>query len=169
VVVAQKSERMSKLKLWTPLQNLGIVRVFRMTFRKQWLKEVISLCAEVAPEDGIDPRMLLHKPTRKNIHRKTYQVCKQAEKTLNLVLAGESAEPVLREVIVCAVEPNPDSTHLLVIVEANSTVVPLDENDVLGALRRAGGRLRSALATAINRKRTPQISFRFIAFTEVLR
>jgi ribosome-binding factor A len=140
-----------------------------MKSRKQWLKEVVSLCAEVGTEDGVDPRTLLHQPTRKKTHRKTYQVCKQAEKTLNLVLAGESSEPVLHELIVCAVEPNPDSTHLLVIVEANSTVVPLDENEVLGALQRAGGRLRSALATAINRKRTPQISFRFIASTGVPR
>ncbi len=139
-----------------------------MKSRKQWLKEVVSLCAEVGTEDGVDPRTLLHKPTRKKTHRKTYQVCKQAEKTLNLVLAGESTESVLRELIVCAVEPNPDSAHLLVIVEANSTVV-LNENEVLEALQRAGGRLRTALATAINRKRTPQISFRFIASTGVPR
>jgi ribosome-binding factor A len=136
-----------------------------MKSRKQWSKEVVSLCAEVGTDDGIDPRTLLRKPTRKKTHRKTYQVCKQAEKTLNLVLAGESNEPVLHELMVYAVEPNPDSTNLLVIVEANSTSVPLDENEVLEALQRSGGRLRSALATAINRKRTPQISFRFIAST----
>jgi len=143
--------------------SLGIVRVFRMKSRTKWLKEVVSLCGEVGPEDGVDPRTLFHKP-RKKTHRKTYQVCKQAEKTLNLVLAGESTDPVLRELFVCAVEPNPNSTHLLVIVEANEAVAPLNENEVLEALQRAGGRLRSALATALNRKRTPQISFRYVSW-----
>ena len=135
-----------------------------MKSKKKWLKEAASLCAEVRPEDGVDPRMLLRQSKKKKTHRKTYQICKQAEKTLTLVLAGESAETILRELIVCAVEPNPDSKHLLVIVSANSTAVPLDENEVLKALQRAGGRLRSVLATTINRKRTPQISFQFIAF-----
>ncbi len=135
-----------------------------MKSRKQWLKKVVSLCAEVSPEDGVDPRTLLHKPTRKKPHHKTYQICKQAEKTLNLVLAGESTEPLLRELIICAVEPNPDSTHLLVIVEANSTDILLNENEVLEALQRAGGRLRFALATTVNRKRIPQISFQFVDF-----
>jgi len=125
---------------------------------------VVSLCGEVSPEDGVDPRTLFHKPTRKKTHRKTYQVCKQAEKTLNLVLASESTDPVLRELFVCAVEPNPNSTHLLVIVEANEAVAPLNENEVLEALQRAEGRLRSALATSINRKRTPQISFRYVSW-----
>ncbi|RKZ92986.1 MAG: ribosome-binding factor A [Candidatus Parabeggiatoa sp. nov. 1] len=138
-----------------------------MTSRKQWLKEIASLCAEVRPEDGTDPRKLSDKQTRKQAHRKTYQVCKQAEKTLNLVLAGESVEPLLHELIISAVEPAPDSSHLLVIVEPNSTTISLDESEVLAALQRAVGRLRSAIATTINRKRVPQLSFRFIAATGV--
>jgi len=128
-----------------------------MTSRKEWLKEVASLCEEVRPEDGIAPRKRSHANTQR--HRKTYQVCKQAEKTLNLVMAGDSVEPILRDLIVCAVEPNPDSSHLLVIVESSSVL--LDENEVLSALLRAKGRLRAAIATAINRKRAPLISFLF--------
>ncbi|EDN72933.1 hypothetical protein BGS_0134 [Beggiatoa sp. SS] len=137
-----------------------------MTSRKEWLKEVASLCEEVGPEDGIDPRKLCHKQPINKTHRKTYQVCKQAEKTLNLVMAGEWVEPLLRELIVSAVQPNPDSAHLLVIVEPISTSVLLDQDEVLSALLRAKGRLRAAIATAINRKRTPLISFLFIAVKE---
>ncbi|HID99698.1 MAG TPA: ribosome-binding factor A [Thiotrichaceae bacterium] len=135
-----------------------------MTSRKEWLKEVASLCEEIRPEDGIAPRKRSHANTQR--HRKTYQVCKQAEKTLNLVMAGEWVEPLLRELIVSAVEPNPDSAHLLVIVEPISTSVLLDQDEVLSALLRAKGRLRAAIATAINRKRTPLISFLFIAVKE---
>ena len=131
-----------------------------MKSRKKWLTEAASLCAEIRPEDGVDPKTLLHKSTRKKTHHKTHQVCKQAEKTLNLVLA-ESTESLLRELVVYAVVPNPDSAHLLVVIEA--PFISLDENEVLEALQRAEGRLRTAIATVINRKRTPQISFRFIA------
>ncbi len=127
-----------------------------MTSRKEWLKEVASLCEEIRPEDGIAPRKSSHANTQR--HRKTYQVCKQAEKTLNMVMAGDSVEPVLRDLIVSAVEPNPDSSHLLVIVESS---ILLDEHEVLSALLRAKGRLRAAIATAINRKRAPLISFLF--------
>jgi len=138
-----------------------------MKDRKQWLTKLASLCAEIGPEDGVDPRKVFHQPTRKQTHRKTYQVCKQAEKTLNLVMAGESVEPLLRELLVAAVEPAPDSSHLLVIIEPNSTAISLNESDVLEALQRATGRLRAALATAINRKRAPLISFQFVAATGV--
>jgi ribosome-binding factor A len=127
-----------------------------MTSRKQWLKEVASLCEEIRPEDGIVPRKPSH--ANKTGHRKTYQVCKQAEKTLNLVMAGDCVEPILRDLIVSAVEPYPDASHLLVLVESQ---VVLDEEEVLAALLRAKGRLRAAIATAINRKRAPLISFLF--------
>jgi ribosome-binding factor A len=138
-----------------------------MTSKKQWLKNATALCAEIRPEDGIDPRKVIHKSNRSNKHRKTYQVCKQAERTLNLVLAGESVEALLRELSVCAVEPNPDSSRLLVIVEPISTTVSLDKCDVLKALQRAEGRLRSAIATTINRKRVPQLTFQFLSPMEV--
>jgi ribosome-binding factor A len=137
-----------------------------MTSRKPWLKNVDSLCAEVRPDDGIDPRAC--QPVRDKSHRKTYQVCKQAERTLNLRLAGNTVEPLLRELSVCAVEPYPDSSHLLVIVEPMTTTVSLNKNDVLQALQRANGYLRSALATTINRKRVPQLTFQFVTpLTEV--
>ena len=138
-----------------------------MTSKKQWLKDATALCAEIRPEDGIDPGKVVHKSIHSNKHRKTYQVCKQAERTLNLVLAGESVEVLLRELSICAVEPNPDSSRLLVIVEPISTVVSLDKHDVLQALQRAEGRLRSAIATTINRKRVPQLTFHFIGPMEV--
>lgn len=136
-----------------------------MKSRKQWLKEVASLCAEIGPEDGVDPRQVFHRAAKKQSHRKTYQVCKQAEKTLNLIMASESVEPLLRELVVRAVEPAPDSSHLLVIVEVNLTTQ--SEPEVQEALERASGQLRSAIAMDINRKRAPQISFRLIAATEV--
>jgi len=132
-----------------------------MKSRKQWLKEVASLCAEIGPEDGVDPRQVFHQTTRKQSHRKTYQVCKQAEKTLNLVLASESVDPLLRELVVRTVEPAPDSAHLLVIVEVDLTTQ--SEHEVREAFERANGQLRSAIAMDINRKRAPQISFRLIA------
>jgi ribosome-binding factor A len=129
----------------------------KMKSRKQYLKEIATLCAEIGPEDGINPRTLFHKSARKKTDRKAYQVCKQAAKTLNMVM---SLEPLLRELRVGSVEPDPDSSHLLVYVEPSTPHQLLDEHQVLEALQRARGHLRSAVATAINRKRAPQLSFR---------
>jgi len=139
-----------------------------MTSKKPWLTNVSTLCAEVRPDDGIDPRTIVHQPVRDKSHRKTYQVCKQAERTLNLMLAGNLVEPLLRELSVYTVEPYPDSSHLLVIVEPVMTMVSLNKDEVLHALHRANGHLRSALATTLNRKRVPQLTFHFVTpLTEV--
>ena len=145
-----------------PFEIWSFCESIKMTSRKQWLKNVDSLCAEVRPDDGIDPHTVAHQPARDKSHRKTYQVCKQAERTLNLMLAGNSVEPLLRELSVCTVEPYPDSSHLLVIVEPITTTASLNKDEVLQALHHVNGRLRSVLATTINRKRVPQLTFKFV-------
>ena len=129
-----------------------------MKSRKRYT--ISSLCAELTSEDGIDPRKICRKPVDRKNDRKTYQVCKQAERTLNLLTAtGELGEPLLREIAISAVIPAPDSTHLLVVVEPATTDITLDEQAVIAALNRVKGPLRAALASVINRKRTPQLSF----------
>lgn len=133
-----------------------------MKSRKQWLQVVSTLCAELTPEDGIDPRKTPHRQTHRKTDRKTHQVCKQVERTINLLItAGELGE--LRELTVSAVEPYPDSTHLLIIMEPAIPTALLDEQAVIVALERVKGHLRSVIANTINRKRTPQLSFEFIA------
>lgn len=115
-------------------------------------------CIELGPDDGIDPRYLFrndHAPSRDD--RKVQQLCAQAARALRLALAGECRDPVLQQVDVLRVEPGPDARRLRVVVRP-----PLDETpiaEVMDRLAAVHGLLRSAVATAIQRRRAPQIYF----------
>jgi ribosome-binding factor A len=61
---------------------------------------------------------------------------------------------VLRDCYVVSVVPAPDSTHLLVTVKASQ-----EEAVVLEALHRATGLFRNEIASAIHRKKVPQLRF----------
>ena len=121
-----------------------------------------SLCGEVHPDDGVDPRDLFRSPTnRKVTNRKTLQLCSQVADTLNLVLSGECADEVLQSLHVVTVRPAPDASQLLVIV-GPSSAQNLDPLVALEHLARANGRLRSEVAAAIVRKRAPQLMFQYV-------
>ena len=49
--------------------------------------------------------------------RKTLQLCKQVERTLNQVLSGECDDDVLRELLVVGVQPLAGTSQLLVMVQ----------------------------------------------------
>lgn len=121
---------------------------------------MLELCGELGPEDGIDPRDFF-KPARKESHRKNHQLCRQVAETLNVEIAS-LPNPPLNGVAVAAVRPAPDSSHLLVLVAPLDPHGGLDGDDVLAALYALSGRLRTAVAAAITRKRVPQLSYRYL-------
>ena len=119
-----------------------------------------TLCAEVSPEDGTDPRDWLkglHGP--KPDRRKARQLCGQVAEALTLLLAAEP-DDLLRNLDVAAVEPAPDTRQLLVTVRPIPGTTPADPAAILGALARASGRLRSEVASAITRRRAPLLIYR---------
>ena len=83
-------------------------------------------------------------------------------RTLALVLDGESGDPVLRDLLVASVVPAPNSSRLLVTVSPAPGADDLDQATVAGHLERARGWLRSEVAGAINRRKAPDLAFRFI-------
>jgi ribosome-binding factor A len=92
----------------------------------------------------------------KNHNRKTRQFCRQVQRALNLALADHRADDGCHDLFVDDVSPAPHCGHLLVHVSIpNGRVIA----DALGVLRRDAGRLRSEVATAIARKRAPELSF----------
>ena len=92
-----------------------------MSRRKSSRRQLRSLCGEVHPDDGVDPRDLFRSPTnRKVTNRKTLQLCSQVADTLNLVLSGECADDVLQSLHVVAVKPAPNASQLLVVVSPSS-------------------------------------------------
>ena len=88
--------------------------------------------------------------------RKARQFCRQVQRALNLALADRNADDGMNDLFVEDVSPAPDCGHLLVHV-----VIPVDRpiTEALNALRRDAPRLRSEVATAITRKRAPELSF----------
>ena len=84
------------------------------------------------------------------------QVCAQAYEVLSLALEGECRDPLLQQLSVRAVLPDPDGSRLSVHVSA-----PAGESApaILAALERARGMLRTQLATELDKKRAPNLRF----------
>lgn len=85
------------------------------------------------------------------------QLCREVERTLGASLASLD-DLALSTLIVDTVVPYPDAARLLVVV-CPSLEDPLVPELLLERLARAKGYLRADLASAINRKRTPELFF----------
>ncbi len=117
----------------------------------------------LGPEDGVDPRTELRDRPRPVHNRKALQLCSQIAKTLHGALQGECDDEVLRDLLVQSVEPAPDSTRLLVTVSLSPAAPERTPVEVLEHLHQAHGRLRSEIAAAIHRRKTPDLMFRLAA------
>ena len=94
--------------------------------------------------------------------RKTLQMCSQVQRTLDQVLSGELGDDRLRDLYVSRVVPAPDAHCLMVSVSPLGFAKDFQPQVVLARLAEHTGRLRSELARAINRKKTPELMFRVV-------
>ena len=92
--------------------------------------------------------------------RKTLQMCSQVQRTLDQVLSGELDDDRLRDLYVSQVTPAPDANRLMVTVSPLGFAKDFRPSEVLVRLAECTGRMRSELARAINRKKTPELMFR---------
>ena len=98
----------------------------------------------------------IHTPSQPSYgadERKTQQLCRQVQRRIDLVL-GELDDECFAGLWVLEVNPEPGSSALLV------TLVAPDERDVMALnakLDEVKGLLRSEVAAAIHRKRTPHL------------
>lgn len=122
-------------------------------------KAMEELCGEISEEDGADPRYFFQAPRHSGHGRKAMQLCKQVSRAL-LYAFSECDDDVIRELYVESVVPAPDQNRLMV------TVTPLgEESDQVKVLTRLGHAtpfLRTEVAYAINRKKVPELFFRFV-------
>jgi ribosome-binding factor A len=88
--------------------------------------------------------------------RKLKQLCREVYRVLVQELPGESRDPILESVSVLDVRPAPDGSRLAVQV---SVAPGVDPAGVLAGLQRRKGYLRAEIASAIQRKRTPELAF----------
>lgn len=132
-----------------------------MKSRKRSKPDLRALCAEVHPDDGVDPRDVFSREagSRQKVSRKDRQLCKQISQVLACALSGQCADPVLQDLRVVCVEPTSDPSRLLATVELASLGGQVSVEDVLGRLKQVQGFLRSEMAASITRKRTPELGF----------
>jgi ribosome-binding factor A len=97
--------------------------------------------------------------------RKVQQLCRQVERALAYVVPGGLADPALADLSVAAVRPAPDASRLMVWFRTGR---PISEaRDILERLEHVRGLLRSEMATAITRKRAPELAFQLLFAEEV--
>lgn len=76
-----------------------------------------------------------------------------------LVILPCLADEVLRNLTVVSVEPAPHSGRLLVTVAGPSPADATDQHAVSEHLARAAGLLRSEVASAVHRRKAPELVF----------
>lgn len=117
-----------------------------------------SLCGQLGPGDGLDPKLERDGEGRGAGSRKARQLCAQAAEALSFALAA-SADETLAGLTVVSVVPGPDTSRLIATV-AMSPGDPFEPNELLARLDRAAGHLRSEVARSITRRKAPTIAFR---------
>jgi ribosome-binding factor A len=131
-----------------------------MAFDKRKRAQMLAHTNELGPDDGLDPRDFF-KTNRQHgkQHHRTEQLNRQVAETLDLVLSGESHDEVLQSLRVVSVTPAPDASRLLVAVFSDLPTDEFDRSSIESRLAQHAGRLRSTVAAAITRRKTPLLSF----------
>lgn len=131
-----------------------------MSKKRPSRKNLMPLCSEPGPGDGLDPRF--DPPSAGKVaNRKALQLCGQVVDALGGFLA-DAGDDVLRELLIVSVTPAPNSSRLLVTVAPAPTGAAPEAAVVLEHLQHALARLRAEVAAAIHRKRVPELAFRMI-------
>ena len=125
-------------------------------------EDLSTVVADVRPEVGVDPRFYFESEGErgKSDNHRQRALCSQVKRALDQTLA-DFGDPRLSNVMIDSVEPGKRSSNLTVKVSVMSDLQENDPAEILAALNGARGYLRSEVAAAITRKRTPNLSFKF--------
>lgn len=111
--------------------------------------QLLALCAELGPEDGLSARDFHRTKTdRADDRRKQTQLCGQIARALNLALAGASVEALRITTAREVTAPRAGEVQV-------TFVGPPEAGPALDA---ALGWLRTEVAAAIHRKRVPRLT-----------
>ena len=140
------------------------------THPNKLMQEMKSLCAELRPEDGRSPVALKKAELRQQSaehppsQARARQYCKAVHRALEAGLSSVCGDERLKDLTIQLVEPLHTGSNLLVIV----AVPPIAQQSMLElerTLKKAAGLLRSVIATEIQRKRTPHLTFSVVPET----
>jgi ribosome-binding factor A len=126
--------------------------------RRPSRRHLLAAASDFGPEDGTDPRDWTKDWNARRPGRKALQLCRQVAESLHAALAG-CGDDVLNGLQVTAVAPAPNAGRLLVTVAAAPSAAQPDAAIVTEHLRRVARLLRSEVAAAINRRKTPELVF----------
>ena len=122
--------------------------------------EARSLCADLHPDDGPPESRRKESPDDTSDDRKTMQLCAQVRRALYGVIPLPGST-FFEGLVVEAVEPAPDATRLRVVI----SVPPSCAHPITLLKKRLtdmSGFIRSEVASQINRKRVPLLTFDMI-------
>ena len=128
--------------------------------------EAKSLCADLHPDDGQPISRGNESRDDHSDDRKTMQLCAQVRRALHgiIPLPGSS---FFEGLVVEAVKPDPNASRLCVVIS-----IPISCAHSIPALNQRltdmVGFMRSEVASQINRKRVPMLTFEFIPREDVI-
>jgi ribosome-binding factor A len=135
-----------------------------MTLDKRTREQMLEVCEEIHEDDGVNPRDFFKSvrgPGKRD--HKAKQLCRQAAETLDQVLSGETGDCRLACLRVVSVQPAPDTARLLVTVIADCAMEDFSRQKTEERLQASAGRLRTAVAAAITRRKAPTLTFLVLA------
>jgi len=132
-----------------------------MHSRKRKEQNLRALCARLHPDDGVDPREEKRRGAKyeRKPDRKLWQLCKQVTHTLQLAFGALPEADALVGVSVRDVRPAPNAGRLCAVIVVPD---PTRRKEVAAIVQQHSGRLRSEVAEAIARRRTPELTFEVI-------
>ena len=134
-------------------------------------QEMKSLCAELRPEDGLTPLELKKQQQRQQLkdhppsQARARQYCKAVHRALESGLSSAIGDERLKDVMIESVQPLHSGGSNLLVPVISPGMSPAEMPAMEQALQKASGLLRSVIATEIQRKRTPHLTFRVIPET----
>jgi ribosome-binding factor A len=99
--------------------------------------------------------------SRGKVDRKAAQLCAQIRRALDYVIPEVLAETKF-DAMVLDVEPAPNTSHLLVILQAIGQLDASEVRDLELEIAQRAGSIRTAVAQSIYRRKTPTLSFRVV-------
>jgi ribosome-binding factor A len=99
--------------------------------------------------------------SRGKIDRKAAQLCAQIRRALDYVIPEVLSETKF-DAIVLDVEPAPNTSHLLVILQAIGQLDASEIRELDFEIAQRAGSIRTAVAQSIYRRKTPTLSFRIV-------
>ncbi|APZ90884.1 hypothetical protein [Fuerstiella marisgermanici] len=133
-----------------------------MPISKHQREKLLALCGQLNEDDAVDPREFFRKKYRTK-DSKALRLCKQVADTLSLVLSGEFSDEVLQSLEVFSVQPAPSSKRLLVVVKPHEDILDTTTPaEIVQKLDTVKSILRSEMAAAISRSKTPSLVFEVV-------